>query len=95
MGGLALLNHAINFLAPALWLAFWMPLVSRMFMKKKALAHTFIQQFAIYFAALSVLLVVGLEVFGRDGKMLTYLGLALVCATVQWWLHRPRRPGRG
>ena len=30
-------------------------------------------------------LLVGLVVFGRDGKMLTYTALVLVTGTLAWW----------
>ena len=81
MGSLALLNHAINFVAPALWLAVLMPLLSRYFMKKAPLVHTLLVQVAIHFAVLALVLVLGLWVFGRDGKMLTYLAMVLLSAT--------------
>jgi len=35
-----------------------------------------------------LVLIAGLVLFGRDGKMLTYLGLVVMAATTQWWLHR-------
>jgi hypothetical protein len=36
-------------------------------------------------------LVIGLLVFGRDGKMLTYLSMVLCCATVQWAMFKAWR----
>jgi hypothetical protein len=91
MGFLALLNHAINFLAPAVWLALLMPLSASIFMKKRPAAHALPRQFAIHFLFGCLVLVVGLVVFGRDGKMLTYLALALSGATCQWVLLRRGR----
>jgi hypothetical protein len=35
-----------------------------------------------------VVLVIGLVVFGRDGKMLTYLALVLATATGQWAVQK-------
>jgi hypothetical protein len=84
MGFLALLNHAINFLAPAAWLALLVPVLSRLFMKKRPVAHTFIAQAAINFVVGVVALLIGLALFGRDGKMLTYLALVVLIATSQW-----------
>ena len=84
MSPLALLNHAINFLAPALWLALLMPLLSRFFMRKRTVAHTLLAQAAIHFVVCVLVLMVGLVLFGRDGKMLTYLAMALLSATSQW-----------
>ena len=86
MGPLALLNHAINFVAPAAWLALLVPLLSFLVMKKRAVALTLKAQVAINFAACLATLMLGLALFGRDGKMLTYLALVLVSATSQWVL---------
>ncbi len=88
MGVLALLNHVLNFLAPALWLASGLTLMSRIFMKKQAPAHTLLAQAAILSAAGGAVLLLGLVLLGRDGKMLTYAALVLVCASVQVWLQR-------
>ncbi len=88
MGALALLNHVFNFLAPALWLASGLTLMSRIFMRKQALALTLLAQAAILFASGCAVLLLGLLLLGRDGKMLTYLALVLVCASVQVWLLR-------
>ena len=91
MGSLALLNHAINFAAPALWLALLMPLLSRYLMKKSTLTHTLLMQIAIHFIVLMLVLVFGLWVFGRDGKMLTYLAMVLLSATSQWLMRKDWR----
>ena len=88
MSALALLNHAINFLAPALWLALLMPLLARVFMRNEPVAHTLSSQVAINFIVGSGVLIAGLVLFGRDGKMLTYLGLVVMAASTQWWLQR-------
>ncbi|MDD2810800.1 hypothetical protein [Rhodoferax sp.] len=88
MGALTLLNHVLNFLAPALWLAFMLPGLSRFFMKKRPLAHSYIAQAALIFIVLLVASVAGLMLFGRDGKMLTYVALALLGASTQWAMHK-------
>ena len=88
MGVLALINHAINFLAPAIWLALLMPLASRLLMRKWRVARTLSSQVAIHFVVGSLVLGVGLAVFGRDGKMLTYLALVVLGASSQWWMQR-------
>lgn len=91
MGFFALLNHAINFVAPALWLALLMPLLSRYFMKKRPLALTYTRQVAIHFAVGVAALLIGLALFGRDGKMLTYLAVVLLIATSQWVMQHGHR----
>ena len=42
----------------------------------------------IVFAVGVAVLAAGLVVWGRDGKMLTYAALVVVCATCQWILVR-------
>jgi len=88
MGFLATLNHAINFLAPVLWLAVLLPLLARLFMGKRASARKLPTQVALHFVVGSVVITAGLVVFGRDGKMLTYLALVLAVASTQWLLSR-------
>ncbi len=81
-------NHALNFLAPALWLALLFPLVTRIIYRKRSVALTLQRQFALLFIAGALVLLIGLVVFGRDGKMLTYLGLVVAMATGQWAMQR-------
>ena len=88
MGPLDLLNHLLNFVAPALWLAVLVTLVARLFMKKRPVALAFYAQVAINFVACVMVLALGLWFFGRDGKMFTYTAMALLCATSQWVMLR-------
>jgi len=43
---------------------------------------------AINFIVSLAALLLGLVFFGRDGKMATYLGMVLMCATSQWLMLR-------
>jgi hypothetical protein len=88
MSVLAMFNHALNFLAPALWLALLFPLVARVIYKNGAAALTIKRQIALLFAVGALVLLIGLVVFGRDGKMLTYLALVVAIATGQWAMQR-------
>lgn len=88
MSVLALFNHALNFLAPALWLALLVPILSRILMKKRPAALKLQTQVALHFVLGLLVLVIGLVVFGRDGKMLTYLVLVLATASSQWAMQR-------
>jgi hypothetical protein len=85
---LALLNHALNFLAPALWLALLLPLASRWIFKKRAKRPALGVQVAVNFALGLLALGLGLWFFGRDGKMVTYLGMTVTGATSQWLMLR-------
>lgn len=91
MGPLDLLNHLLNFITPAFFLAVLVTLAARILMKKSPVAPALWVQSAINFAVSVTVLAFGLWFFGRDGKMLTYLGMALLCATGQWVMLRAWR----
>lgn len=84
MGFLAAFFHLVNFIAPAAVLAPLLWLGGRFLMRKQALALVWWKQVAINFIAGCLVLLAGLVLLGRDGKMLTYAALVLVCATSQW-----------
>jgi hypothetical protein len=88
MSVLAMFNHALNFLAPALWLALLFPLLARLIYRKQAVTLAIKRQVALLFVVGTLVLLVGLVVFGRDGKMLTYLALVVAVATGQWAMQR-------
>jgi hypothetical protein len=88
MGFFDLLNHLLNFLAPAAFVALTVPLGTRFFKKNKPLAFTYIAQAAINFVACAIVLAAGLWWFGNDGKMATYAAMVLASATVQWVLMK-------
>ena len=88
MGLIDLLNHLLNFIAPAFLVALIVTLVALFFMKKQVVAGVFIRLAAINFAVCCLVLLAGLWLFGRDGKMSTYAAMTLLCATSQWVLQR-------
>ena len=88
MGLLATLNHLLNFVAPALWVALLVPLFARFLMPKNAQAPSLYAQAAINFIVSVLVLAIGLWFFGRDCKMATYAALVLVSASAQWALMR-------
>lgn len=87
-----LTNHLLNFIAPAACVALLLVLLSRLsfglFKTKQPLAHSWWTQAAIIFIVGVGILAVGLVVFGRDGKMMTYAALMLGSAVCQWVLVR-------
>ncbi|CAN7251170.1 hypothetical protein LJR129_001057 [Acidovorax sp. LjRoot129] len=91
MGPLDILNHTLNFLAPAAALALVLVLCGRFFGAKGGAALSRWRQFAVVFVVGLVVLACGLVVWGRDGKMLTYAALVVGCATTQWVLLRAWR----
>jgi hypothetical protein len=88
MGPLDLLLHLMGFLAPAAAVALLVSAMSRVLMPKRAVARSWRASFAIDFIAGAAVLVLGLVLFGRDGKMLTYTALVLACASTQWALMK-------
>ena len=92
MTALNLINQLLNFVAPAAGVALLVVLLawvfSGFFKSKRPLAHTLSAQIAIIFVAGVGLLLAGLVVFGRDGKMASYALLAVGAASCQWLLLR-------
>lgn len=88
MDFLAALNHLLNFAAPAAVLALVLVPVSRIFIRNSPQAIAWWAQAAIVFAVGCGVLLVGLWILGRDGKVLTYAALVLAAATCQWLLRR-------
>jgi hypothetical protein len=88
MGPLDLLNHLLNFFAPAMGVALLVTLAARVFMKKRPVAPALYAQAAINFVVCAAALMLGLWFFGHDGKMATYSGLVLVCTSSQWFIVR-------
>ena len=84
MGPLDLLLHLAGFAAPALFLAVLLAVLAPVFLPKQAGARTRAAQAAINFVVGVAVLLGGLWLFGRDGKMATYAALVVVMATVQW-----------
>ena len=83
-----LLNHSLNFLAPALWLALLLPLTARLVLKKRPATLSLLAQAAIQFSVGALALGLGLWYFGHDGQMATYIGMVLLCASSQWLMLR-------
>lgn len=80
--------HLLNFTAPALGLALLLGIADAFFKKKRPLALGVIGSSAIYFFAALAVLLLGLAVLGRDGKVLTHTALVLVLGTLAAWRQR-------
>ena len=88
MGPIAALAHLIDFAAPALGLALGLTLSAHLGLKKVAGAPAFKVQLVINASVCLAVLLAGLLLFGRDGKMLTYTAMAVACASSQWLMAR-------
>jgi hypothetical protein len=89
-----LADHLLNFIAPAAFVALGLVLLTRLFgffsRSKSAAARAVWVQVAIIFIANLAVLVGGLLIFGKDGKMATYAALVLVAALCQWLFSRAK-----
>lgn len=87
-----LLDHIINFLAPAAITALLLVILSwvfkRFLVSKKSLIQSKYAQTAILFIVNLFVLAAGLVFFGNDGKMATYAAMVLTSAVCQWVLWR-------
>ena len=88
MGPLDIVNHLLNFVAPAAAMALLLVLSGGLIGSRSPVALAWWVQLGILFGMGVAVLVAGLVVLGRDGKMLTYGALVLACATGQWFLVR-------
>ena len=88
MGPLDIVNHLLNFVAPAAAMALLLVLSGGLLGSRSPVALGWWVRLGILFGVGGAVLVAGLVVLGRDGKMLTYAALVLACATCQWFLVR-------
>ena len=84
MGPLDIINHLLNFVAPALWVGLVLAAAAPIFMSKGPLAPGIPAQSAINSIAGVLALALGLWFFGRDGKMATYAAMLVACCLGQW-----------
>ncbi|MGP1630283.1 MAG: hypothetical protein ACTS5V_10120 [Giesbergeria sp.] len=82
------ITHFFSFFLPALCLPLLLWPMARLAFGRPAGAARWWVQWLVQAAVCAAVLVVGLWVFGRDGKMLTYAALVLACASIQWVLVR-------
>ena len=87
-----LLDHILNFIAPAAAVALLLVLLGRIFnrflVSKRPFTQSIWAQVAIIFIVNVLVLVAGLVVFGNDGKMATYAAMVFAAAACLWGLGR-------
>ena len=88
----ALLNHVLGLLLPAVGVAAVLMLVPRLWPRARKGRWGWKSESAWLAGSGVLVLVGGLVLFGRDGKMLTYTALVMVVGTLAWWNRR--QPGR-
>jgi hypothetical protein len=80
--------HFLSFIAPAFVVALLVALAGRLVLPRSGKPGRWWVPFLVDFAAGVATLAVGLWLFGRDGKMVTYAALVVVVATCEWLIGR-------
>lgn len=83
-----LIWHLLNFFAPAFGIGVIAAGLTKLIWRRELRHRTWLKLSLVGVAACSVVAVLGLFVFGQDGKMLTYAGMALACAVTLQLLMR-------
>ena len=83
---MALLNHVLNFAAPAAAVALLLGVAVPIFWRKEPARLAWWAQTAIVFAVGCATLLGTLWLLGRDGRMAGYAALVLATASMQWGL---------
>ena len=83
---LALLDHLLNFLAPALCVGLGVTLAARWLLKARG--RPWRRQLLVNTGVGMLVLLGGVVLLGHDGKMATYAALVLAVATSQWLMLR-------
>ena len=87
-----LLDHILNFIAPAAAAALLLVLAARLFNRCLVSNKSFTQSIWVHAATIFIVnvfvLVAGLVFFSNDGKMATYAAMVLAAALCQWVLFK-------
>jgi glucose-6-phosphate-specific signal transduction histidine kinase len=89
------LNHLINLFLPALGVALLAAALAKLLWRRELVGVPWARLALGAAAANAVVLLAGLVVFQRDGKMATYGTMLLVNALTLWWLGFGSRSKRG
>ena len=85
--------HLLNFLAPAVGLGMIAAALAKLVWRHELRATRW-RRLALWGAGAGLLvLIAGLVVFGRDGRMATYAGMVVACALALWWAGFATRGG--
>ena len=85
---LGFLGHLLGLFLPALGMSAVLMLAPRIWPKTAKGRWSLKTEAITLVGSGAVVLLAGLVVFGRDGKMLTYAALVLVMGTLAWWNRR-------
>ena len=91
MGPVDALWHLSNFFGPALGMALIAPALAKLLWRHDLRTVSWRSLAGWTFGASAAVLLAGLVVTGRDGRMLTYAAMVLATALVLWWRGWARR----
>ncbi len=92
MGPLDAVWHLVNLFMPALMLGALTAALAKLLWRRELASVAWRRLATAAALASAVVVVLGLVVFGRDGRMATYAGMVLATAGALWW--RGFGPGR-
>jgi hypothetical protein len=84
---LALIGHLLNFVAPAVGVALLLWGLPRLWPKARKGRWSARTELLALCGLGALVLLAGLVVFGRDGKMLSYAALVFAQGTLVWWVR--------
>jgi len=88
MGPIDVINHLLNFGAPAFAMALLTALFARHVLFRRLAMPGLRTLAGVGFGICLTASLAGLWLFGRDGTMATYGAMVLVCATLPWVMAR-------
>jgi Na+/H+ antiporter NhaA len=91
MGPLDALWHLMNFVGPAIGVALLSTTLAKLWWRRELATVSWHRMASVATIAGTLSLVIGLIVFGRDGKMATYSVLVVASALALWWIGFVRR----
>jgi hypothetical protein len=92
MGPLDAIWHVLNLFGPAIGLGLIAPTLAKLLWRNELRAVAWATLVRWVAGGGALVIVAGLLLFGRDGKMLTYAALVLSAALLLWWRGWRARP---
>ncbi|MEP7301896.1 MAG: hypothetical protein ABI699_10240 [Caldimonas sp.] len=78
--------HIANFFAPALVIGYLAAGAAKLLWRDELGAIPWLRFGAWPSAAMAGVALLGLVVFGHDGKVVTYVAMVVACAAALWWV---------
>jgi hypothetical protein len=85
MGPLDVFWHVSNLFGPALMLGMLASALAKLLWRKELAAVPWKQLAGPACAACAAVVLAGLVITGRDGRMVTYAAMVVACALMLWW----------